>query len=218
MDLLATSEHAAPARADRVDRIVDIVTVILISLATVASAWCGYQAARWGELQTLNYSRANAARVEASIAAGRSSAIRLLDVGLFVQYEGAVFEHKDRFAEFLRHRFTPELRKAVDVWLASKPLTNPRAPLSPFAMAEYHVRSDDAFAAASKRADALTEEGHRANQQSDAYVYLTVLFASVSFLGGVGGRLRYPWHMVLTAIGTALLVIAAFTILRYPVY
>ena len=217
MEILEASEEIRP-REGSINRIVDIGTVVLISLATVASAWCGYQAARWDEQQALGYSQANAARVQASIASERSNAIRLLDIGLFVQYESAVFARNDRFAAFLRPRFTPELRRSLDAWLATAPLTNPRAPSSPFVMPEYHLKSDNEYAAASKRASALTAQAHQANEQSDAYVYLTVLFASVSFLGGVGGRLRYPRHLILTSIGAILFIFALIKLLRYPAY
>ena len=39
---------------------VDFASVILISAATVMTAWCGYQAARWTALQTREYNEASA--------------------------------------------------------------------------------------------------------------------------------------------------------------
>lgn len=200
-----------------VDHAVDLLTVVLISLATVATAWCGYQAARWSSLQALDYSRANAARIEAAVAAGRANSDRLIDVALFVQYENALFQRNDAFAAFIDHRFRPEFRKAIDAWDATKPQTNPRAPLSPFVMKEYHLQSDDRSASASKRADAFVAQAVTANQTSDSYVFVTVLFASVTFLGGVATKTRYPWHVVLVIIGIVLILLAVLRTIHYPI-
>ncbi len=198
-------------------RLLDLATIILISLAAIATAWCGYQASRWSALQALNYSRANAARVEASIAADRSNALRMVDVGLFVQYQAAVFNRNDALAAFLGRRFRPEFRRDLDAWTATNPQKNPRAPLSPFAMPQYHLASDDVYAAASRRADNWTASAVSANEISDRYVFLTVLFASVTFLGGVAMKTRHPWSLTLTAVGFALLVFSLVRLAEFPV-
>lgn len=203
--------------AIRSDWLVDMGTVILISLAAIATAWCGYQATRWSALQALDYSRANSSRVEASIAASRSNALRMIDVGLFVQYESAVFSRNDALAAFLLHRFRPEFRRALDAWYATKPKTSAQAPLSPFAMRQYHLASDDEYAALFRRADDWMTQAVAANETSDRYVFLTVLFASVTFLGGVAMKTRYPWNTALTAVGAALLIYSLLRVMEFPV-
>lgn len=190
---------------------------MLISLAAVATAWCGYESARWSALQALNYSRANASRIEASIAANRSNALRMVDVGLFVQYESALFRHDDAFAAFIRKRFRREFGTAVDAWIATKPLSNPNAPLSPFAMKQYRLASDETFVSLSRRADNWVDRAVRANETSSRYLFVTVLFASVTFVGGIAIKTRYPLNVVLTATGTVLFCISIARVLTYPV-
>jgi hypothetical protein len=199
------------------NRIVDVATIVLISIAAVASAWCGYQASRWSGLQALDYSLANNARVMASVAATRASSARVLEVALMVQYESAVFNHNDAFAAFLYRRFPHELRTAVDAWLATKPLTNRNAPLSPFAMREYHERFDEVFVRQSRRADDLIRQAVAATRQSDDYVFLTVLFASVSFLGGVATKMLYARNFIITLLGAGLLLAAIIRVAQFPV-
>jgi hypothetical protein len=190
---------------------------VLISLAAVATAWCGYQSARWGSLQALDYSRSNAARIEASIAANRSNAIRMVDVGLFLQYESAIFRQDDAFAAFIRKRFPTQLAKAVDAWLATNPLHNVKAPPSPFAMNEYRVASDVRYESMSKRADDLVAGAVRANETSDQYLFVTVLFASVTFLGGIAIKTRYPLNIALTLVAAVLFFVSLARVLEYPV-
>jgi hypothetical protein len=199
------------------DRIVDVATVVLISLAAVATAWCGYQAARWSALQALDFSRANAARIDASIVANRADDVRAIEIALFVQYEAAVFRRDDAFAKFLYQRFPPDFRNAVGAWLATKPLTNPKAPPSPFVMPQYRVRIDQGFAIASKRANDFVAGAVKANEISDEYVFLTVLFASVTFLGGIAIKAYYPWHLVLTAVGLVLLIVSFARLIHFPI-
>lgn len=141
----------------------------------------------------------------------------MVDVGLFVQYESALFRRDDAFAAFLRKRFRPEFRVAVDAWVATKPQTNPKAPLSPFAMKQYRLASDKVFASASQRADNWIERAVRSNETSDNYLFVTVLFASVTFLGGIAIKTRYPLNVVLTATGAILFFVSLARVLAYPV-
>lgn len=205
------------SRIELWDRVADVATVLLISLAALASAWCGYQAARWGGICMLNYNLANHARVTASTAQTRSSLAQLLQVSLFVQYQNALYTGNKQFAAFLYRRFPAELRKAVDAWLATRPLSNTHAPLSPFAMPQYHVRDEGRFAAESSRADGLISKAIGANETSDRYVFLTVILASVSFLGGVATKMRYPRYLPVIALAAALLVFALARLFQAPV-
>lgn len=199
------------------EHVVEVVTVLLISLAAVATAWCGYQSKRWSALQTINYASANAARIQSSIAAGRGDALRTVDVGMFIEYQSALYSGRTGFAEFLRRRFRPEFRAALDAWLATHPLMNPQAPLSPFAMKEYRVSAFEEATAASKRASDLVNAAVSNNEDSDRYVFATVLFALTSFLGGISVKSRYPVAIALLAVGLGLFTFAIVTIAAYPV-
>ena len=56
-----------PSRADRQQRLnrrLEVLSAILLSIATVASAWCAYQSARWNGVQAVSFSAANGARTE----------------------------------------------------------------------------------------------------------------------------------------------------------
>lgn len=191
--------------------------MVLISLAAVATAWCGYQAARWSALQALSYNEANAAHIDAATAAARSNAQRMVDVGLFVQYESAIFSERPAFAEFLRKRFRAEFNTALDAWLATHPRTNRNAPLSPFAMREYRLKSDADAARAEKLAADRVKEAVDANEHSDHYVFGTVIFALASFLGGVSVKARYPLNAAISAVGIVMLCAELTLIFRYPV-
>lgn len=213
---MTTTTAALEARYALVDRIVDIASVVLISLAALGTAWCSYESARWSALQALNYSKANAARVQASTYSDRASARRIIDVMIFAEYEHALDQH-ETFASFIRARFDPPLAKAVAAWLATDPEHNRKAPPSPFAMNAYHLPDDDAALEATARADALVGSAVDANETSDRYVFLTVLFAAASFLGGIAIKLRRPMHAVAGGVGFAIFFVALTVMLTYPI-
>ncbi|HXO17252.1 MAG TPA: hypothetical protein VN909_03700, partial [Candidatus Dormibacteraeota bacterium] len=125
-----------------VDRVVDIASVVLISVAAVMSALCGYQSAHWGGQQARLYNAADASRAYAAEAAARANTLTVIDVALFLDYINAVDAGDLRKSGFLYRRFRPEMRPAMRDWLASKPLTNPNAPSSPFVMPEYKLRTN----------------------------------------------------------------------------
>ena len=81
---------------------------------------------------------------------------------------------------------------AVDAWLATRPLQNADAPLTPFAMPEYQLASS----ATAERLD-NEAEGHAANvrdylQHASNYVLGVVLCSVALFFGGVSTKLASP--------------------------
>ncbi|HUX87110.1 MAG TPA: hypothetical protein VMW65_08915, partial [Chloroflexota bacterium] len=93
------------------------------------------------------------------------------------------------------------------------------APSSPFVMTEYSLAAQKRAQDLTSTAEQKTEDAKRANQQSDNYVGLTVIFASVLLFGGVGGKFEsFNLRVVTLAIGAFVLVGLAFTLATYPIY
>jgi hypothetical protein len=212
----AASEGAAAAKQRR-SRYVDLASVILISLATALSAWCVYESTRWATKSTEGYNTAGALRVRAAEAMGRSNALEIADLMLFTQYLGAQYAGDTRFGRFLYAHFRPETQRAVDAWLAQHPMTNPAAVRSPFAMPQYRLHTEEEASRLTAEAETAFGTARTNSATADTYVLLTVFMASASFLGGVGGKLRSPFHVVLITIGFVLTLLASGAFLRLPV-
>ncbi|NTU83855.1 MAG: hypothetical protein HGA45_31525 [Chloroflexales bacterium] len=181
-------------QGDRFDRRVEFFSAIVLSLATVLTAWCGYQAARWSGEQARAYSQAGAARVQAAQQTNQVLLRGSIQVGLFTEYMTARFQGNEALASFYYERFPPELRVAADAWLASNPLEDPGAPRSPFDMPEYHLAQQDEALALEQAASQKATQADEANEQADRYVLLTVLFATVLFFGGISGK--FQWRLI----------------------
>jgi hypothetical protein len=199
-----------------VDRVVDVASVALISMAAVLSALCGYQSGRWSETQTRLYNVANADRVGGAEAVGRSNALTIIDVTLFLNYVNAVADGRTREAAFIEQRFRPEMRPAMNAWLATKPLTNPKAPTSPFVMPQYTLRTKAEAQSDEDRATASFQSAQEAARHADDFLLLTVIFAGVSFLAGMSTKFVFPRHLIVVALGTFALVYGLIRLVHLP--
>lgn len=74
--------------------------------------------------------------------------------------------------------------------MATQPLQNPDAPSSPFVMPEYRLEEDARVARWQAEATTELELASAADEASDRYVLLTVLFASVLVFGGIAGTFQ----------------------------
>lgn len=200
----------------RADRIVDVASVVLISAAAVLSALCSYQASLWGGREARMYNTAIAQRALTSEATNRTLAFTAIDVNLFLNYEDAVESHQNVKAQFIYRRLRPELRRALDAWLQTDPQHNPQAPTSPFAMPAYRDWAHNETTKYEVAADASFNGAITANRHSDNFMLLTVIFAAVSFLGGMSTKMRYPQHLIIIVLGTAALIYGIVRIAALP--
>jgi hypothetical protein len=197
---------------------VEVIATVLLAVATVATAWSGYQSTRWNGEQAKAGGRANALRIESAKAAGLANTQSSVDVATFTQWVDAYALHRTELADFYFRRFRAEFRPAVDAWVATKPLKNPSAPLTPFAMPQYKLkaRADSArldAAAAGFSAKVLTNI-----QRASNYVLGVVLFASALFFGGISTKLTTPrLRVVMLCLGCALFLCTAVWMATSPI-
>lgn len=206
-----------PSRWDRWEPLAEIIATLILALATVATAWSGYQSARWGGEQSTKYSQAGALRTESTRASTTAGQIAQVDIGLFTNWINAFAADDQALAEFYENRFRPEFGVAFDAWLATDPENNPDAPKSPFSMPEYTVDASQEAERLEQEAAKTFEEGNVANQNSDDYILNTVILASVLFLAGVQSRIKsVPLRMLIVILGLLILTYGLFNIATSP--
>ena len=175
-----------PGHAHRIETL----ATVLLALAAVGTAWSTYQAAHWRSEQALAGNRSTAARVEANRAAGVANRRIQVDVQTYIQWVDAYSAGDKKLADFYFRRFQPEMRPAVVAWVATRPLENRSAPLTPFDMPQYK-------SAALAQADRLESKGDVESataqahvERADKYTLCVVLFAMTLFFAGISTRLR----------------------------
>lgn len=207
-----------PARYDRWEPLAEVIATLVLAVATLATAWSGYQAARWGGEQSTSYSQAGALRTESVRASNRAGQVTQVDIGLFTNWVNAFAAGDEELATFYENRFRDEFRPAFDAWIATDPRNNPDAPSSPFELPEYRVSLAEESADLEKQAEEMFSLGEEANQISDQYILNTVVLASVLFLGGIASRFKaMSARWVIIVISLAILAFGLFNISTYPI-
>jgi len=201
------------------ERLLEICAAVLMSIATVATAWCAYQSAEWGGEQAFLLGESQRAGREADLHSALAAQKRNLDVAVFMEWIGGRATGNESLTEFYAERFPPNLGVAVDAWLATDPFTNPDAPPHPFAMPEYRVAQDTMVEQATALSEAKWAEARQADENGDAFVALTVIFASVLFFGGIEQKFTDRRVRVgILAIGSLMFVGGLITMLNNPLH
>lgn len=195
----------------------ELIAVILLSVTAIATAWCGFQATKWGGAMAISFSQATTARMEATRADGNANRQSNNQIQLYVDWLNATLEGNTELADYLSENFPEPLATAWAAWMRLDPFEGADAPASPFDMPEFV--QPDALAAreADARADALFQEALQSNQRGDDYTLLTVVFATVLFFAAMSDRItRNSYAWILLGVGLALFTAAATVLVVYP--
>jgi hypothetical protein len=206
------------AAEGRADRRLELAATLLLAIAAVATAWCTYQATRWNQEGTKQMSATTKIRIEAARAESLAETQVQVDLATFVQWVDAYARDETVLVDFYYKRFREEFKPAVDAWIATRPLRNPKAPLSPFAMPQYHL----AARAEAKRFDAEDKISsallRRDLQRASNYLLGVVLFAVALFLAAMSTKLESRrLRVVLLICGYVVLLSTAVWIATSPV-
>jgi hypothetical protein len=128
--------HDHEASCNRWAHRAGVAESVVLSIVAVATAWSGYQAAKWDALSSKHTlaSLANDAAQEKATLAGQD---RLYDIVTFNGWVAATKAGNDKLAAIYERRFRPEYGGAFQAWQKLDPFNNPAAPPGPVFMAEY---------------------------------------------------------------------------------
>jgi hypothetical protein len=208
----------APATGgDRHSRIVQIGEALLLSLVTIAAAWSGYAAAKWGTESRLELAHSATLRNLATRADLAALSTRNFDSSTFTAWFTAYMLNDPQKQAVAERRFRPEFKVAFDAWMATDPFHNPRAAPGPTYMPQYKLADQAKADALDREAEAAAAAGNHAAVVGDEYVRITVFLAAVLFLVGIGSTFKLPTvRYVLIVVGAVLLVLATVLILLQP--
>ena len=212
----ALAEAEAGAKTSLHEDLIEIAEAVVLALVAVATAWCGYQAAKWDGHQTILYGTSGRLRVEAAVAATEGGQQRLLDVVTFNTWIEAKENKDEKVAALYVRRFSPEYRVAFNAWLKTEPFTNPNAPAGPILMPEYHNALLKQSEQLNAEATAAFTEGTETRETSEKYVRATLLLATVLFLIALAQRFkRRKVRLGLLLVAAALMIYALVTVALY---
>jgi hypothetical protein len=199
-------------------RRVGLISTVLLAVAAVATAWSSYQAARWTAEYRKPSGKATTLRIDAVRAQGLSEAQTEVDVATFTQWLDARMLGRTDLENFYFRRFRAEFRPAVHAWLATKPFTNSKAPLTPFAMPQYKLAAAEEAKRLESEAQVLSAVGQQDVQHSTNYVLAVVLFAVSLLFAGLSTKLgSLRQQEALLAMGWVIFLSTAIWVASSPV-
>jgi hypothetical protein len=174
---------------EKVERWIQIAQAILLSAVVVMTGWCGYQASKWGGIQTFKLAESNASLIAAAKKTMIAESKRTVDAMLTVSFVNAVIQRNEALTAYYIKHLGPEFSQLFRDWLATKPGENPTAPAHPLVMKQYteiispsYDRKTDDLIKAEKL---QLNQAYDAKHISDYYTYKTVLLSAVLFIGGI---------------------------------
>jgi hypothetical protein len=196
--------------------IIEILEAILLSLVAIATAWSGYQAARWDGQSARAYaesSRLRAESVQLGLSAGQTVAY---DAGTLNSWIEATTTGNKELADVMVKRMTPDYREAFEAWIKLDPLNNPDAPAGPRYMPGYEEPQAEQSDLLAEEASVAFEHGVEYRETGEKYVRVTVVLASVLFLVALGQRFRIKGvRYAVTGVAGVLLVYAILVVSTY---
>jgi len=196
---------------------IEIIEAVILALVAVATAWSGYQAARWAGMRAENYAQANRLRVTAEGLATLAGQERIYDSDTFNSWLAAKVDGKAQAAEFFERRFRNEYRPAFTAWLRTDPFNNAQAPPGPIFMSEYHNAKHEQFLGLNRQAAEVADQGTKSGETGDQYVRITVLLATVLLITAIGQRFHFrAVRVVFMILAFLLLCLPLWQLLTLP--
>ena len=207
--------HDAPGSSHRAE-LVEILEAVVLAVVAVATAWSGYQTARWDSRQAKLYGISSKDRALANKSATRSGQLQLYDSTTFSFWLQAR-SRDDRAAERLfERRFRIEFRPAFAAWLATDPFRSAKSPPGPLLMPQYHNAAADRAKVYDENATEAFEAGNKARETGDKYLRNTVLLATILFLTALAQKFKVEAvRFGLLGVSAVLLVIGLYFVVTY---
>lgn len=212
------SEHGhSQAPSDRRAEWIEIFEGFVLAVVALATAWSGFQAARWDGRSAERYAQAMRATVLAQEKATLAGQDRLYDITTFNGWMEAKALGNEKMAALYERRFRPEHGAAITAWQKLDPLRTSSAPAGGVFMPEYSNSNARESAALFKEAKASFDTGRSARETGDQYVKVTVLLATVLMLTALGQRFKtFRPRVAMVVIATILLGTSSYYVLMLP--
>jgi hypothetical protein len=196
---------------------VEITEAVALATVAIATAWSGYQAAKWDALSTRNYALGLQATVLSQEQATLSGQDRLDDLVEFNGWVAAKTAGNEALAAFYVRRFRADYATAFAAWEKLDPFNNPAAPADPMSMPEYRNQEAQESAKLTAEAGERFEAGVATRETGDAYVKVTVFLATVLLLTALSQRFTvFGPRVAVLAVAFVLLMASSYWLFTFP--
>lgn len=207
--------HEGPAMT-RSARFLQIGEAVLLAIVTVAAAWCGFAAAKYGTDSRIDFAAAGQLRTDADSLLISSLEVENINRQNFNSWWTAYLLEDQEGMEFAETLFRPGFLAPFEQWIAQGGPEN-KALDSPFALESYQRPLVAEGEKKLNEANNLQAEGVAKGVHADEYVRITVFLAGILFLVGISSTFTFrKVRYALIAVGGVLLILAFWQILTLP--
>jgi hypothetical protein len=202
----------------RAEERLELIVAILLGLAAVATAWAAFQASKFDGNMAKSALDANLALSDANAFYNAGDQTYLNDQLLFLEYERALRNGDEEYAEYVRDSMMRDEFIAALDWYEQP--ENYDAYWSPFVEENpfYTIPEYDTARQLEEEVDVHYEEGEEANSTGDTYNLITVLLAASLFVLGIAGSFNILATRIVTiAVGGLLFLGSTIWMLTLPV-
>jgi hypothetical protein len=216
-DHLRGHDRSEGRQSRRRIEITEIIEAVVLGLVALATAWSGYQAAKWDGESALEYAEASRLNVEAQQMRTESTQYLQYNADTLDSWLQATTSGNEELAALLENRFTPEYKEAFEAWVETDPLTDPDAPPGPGFMPEFEDSRAERAAETEEEAHHAFALGVETRATAEKYVRITVILAAVLFLVAIGQRFSLKGVRAgVTLVAAAFLIYAVALIATLP--
>lgn len=198
-------------------KVIEIIVLLLLATATVASAWCVYEASAWGNVQMQSVGAIAISQAASIRLTDDDNSLRTIDVNLFLSWVQAASENQTTRMVFLEDRFRDEFRPAFNEWRQSGK-QGEIPPGTPFSLPSYSLKTSRELEQLKVNMSQELDNVRMANQNSDSYILTTVFGALVLFFAGVSGKWKWPLiTLIFICIAIIFMIVVLQRIFTLPV-
>lgn len=207
------SENTVPLA----DRFLELFVVVILGIATVGTAWCGFQAARWNGQSGDLTGVASAQRIEGSRLFGLATQRVTYDSMVMAKYAEVAQQGNVQLQQFYRRSVVrPPFLPFLDRWEAAAKAGKPTVGV--FEDKDYLAEQFADYNKTVAAAEQAAQESQRADEVAEAYVGTTILLAIALFFSGVTSSFLSRFARILLMIGaTGAVALAAARIAGLPI-
>ena len=208
--------HHHPS-SDKQSEWVALAEAVVLAIVAVATAWSGYQAAKWDARSAKEYALSSVNTVLSQEKATIAGQDRLYDITTFNGWMFAKTLGNKEAQEFYERRFRPEYAVAFQAWMKLDPFNNPSAPPGPIYMQDYKDSNALKSADLNQEAQRHFQEAVSSRETGDQYVKVTVFLATVLLLTALSQRFKpLGPRAAVVAIAFVLLIVSSYLLITLP--
>ena len=206
------------SKIDRDRDRLEVYNTVMLAIATLAVAWCSYQAVLWNGIQTFQLAESNKYSRLAQQTLIQSGQNKAMEEAVIINFVDAVLNKNQSRIDYIMKGVRPELANILSHWLQLNPLQSDSAPRHPMAMPEYEELMGKRIEESGKmslKAEEAFKAAQAANMHGDTYSLLTVIFSMVMFLGAITTKLVQTNVRLMLTIISAIICIGVLIVVFF---